>query len=281
MKMKIKVICFAFLLIFGLSFAGDLGVVKDYYDEYILFRPSQAREYGMRVTNDQEFPVNLTVEITDRYELTRLLGEQSYILEPYEKVSLKFLLQAPQEFYSNENRIDFLFIGEPLSNEGMGEGSLIRTKINKGIRIDYKIEGEALLEEEIVEQEEYIDTVEEVVIVEQQEIQLEEAEDIKVYNNTPKQVVLMQTEEEPVEEQDEEFSIFQIVGLVMLGILIIVGGAYFVTHRNPKEEIEKPIEVIKKEPIQKEISDNEKRKEDLAEKLKKLKRLRDDKNYGS
>lgn len=280
MKLKMKVICFAFLLIFGLSFAYDLGVAKDYYDDYIILRPSQAREYGMRVTNDQEFPINLTVQITDRYELTRLLGEQSYILEPYEKVSLKFLLQAPLEFYSNENRINFLFVGEPLSNEGIDEGSLIRTKINKGIRIDYKIEGEALLEEEIVEQEEYIDTVEEVIIVEQQ-VELEAPEEVKVYNNTPKTIVLIETEEEPVEEQEEEFSIFQIVGLVMLGILIIVGGAYFVTHRNPKEEIEKPIEVIKKEPIQKEISDNEKRKEDLAEKLKKLKRLRDDKNYGS
>lgn len=268
-----KIVSLISVLLLSFCFAGDLGVVKDFYDEYISIRPNQIKEYGIRVSNMQDFPINLTIETTN--EEVSLYGEQYYILEPNEKVSLKLLIN-PKEVKEELIEVTIKCIGKPLTNIELDENAMARFVTNKNINLKYKIEGEPLTDNEIREQEEELKKLEETEIIEDINLTEDNLTEDNIEGNE-EEIYTIQ------EQEDEEDNLKYLLG-IPIGLGLIGGGVFvYNKKKKPKEyteetKIEKPKmeetqiekqDIYKEEPTIKPVEPNN--YQSKAELLKKLK----------
>ena len=144
-----------FIFLISFSWGAGLGTAYDSPNEFNL-RPGEIKEYGIRITNFHYFDINLTIDINDPNNLTRIKeGELSRLLAPEEKASLLFLIEAPKDMPQNTtNTIYFNFGVLPTENISTDDGRTATTEVGASIRVRYTIVGDVVETVEIVEESE-------------------------------------------------------------------------------------------------------------------------------
>lgn len=129
------------------SYAVGLGNSYDYPSEFIL-TPNEVKDYGVRITNEQPYPITVTVTINDKNKGTTLIDNNVFNLDVAERKSLNFKIQCPSTAINGTvNKITFTFNVEQLNVEPNEDG-MVSSLVGAIIPVSYTVNSNNLVTDE-------------------------------------------------------------------------------------------------------------------------------------